>query len=216
MIDLAETIAAMKESGLDDAAIVAALACLRLAPATAPTLTARQARNKRYYKAKASEKRLKASELDVSDAIIPFPKESPQTPKETPLSQPTTPKEKTPKGVQKKAVRLPADWQMPPDWRQDAIDQGLPPQRIDREAAQMLDWSRSSPNGAKLDWRAAWRNWCRKAAERLTPNRGPPSRPIDDLINSMVSRMDEADADPTTQTEGYPAATLRLSRQLSG
>ena len=197
---------------MDDASIVSSLACLRLETVAAPQLTARQLRNKRYYEAKASEKRLKTSEQDVSDAADPFPKESPQTPKETPLSLPTTPKEKTPKGVQKKAVRLPDDWQLPPEWRQDAVDQGLPPQRIDLEAAKMRDWSRSSPNGAKLDWRASWRNWCRGAAEKGGPQgRGPPVRPMDNLIDSLVTRMEQANASTTAEIEGYPEAPRRLS-----
>ena len=42
--------------------------------------------------------------------------------------------------------------------------------------------------------------------------RGSPSaRPIDDLINHMSARMDEADASTTTEIEGHPAAPLRLS-----
>ena len=42
--------------------------------------------------------------------------------------------------------------------------------------------------------------------------RGSPSaRPIDDLINHMSARMDEANASTTTEIEGHPAAPLRLS-----
>jgi len=178
---------------------------------TAATPTARQLRNKRYYDThRASEKRLNASESDGSDAGFPFPKESPQTPKETPLSPPTTPKEKTPLGVQKKAVRLPSDWVLPEDWVVDAIAVGLPAHLIDLEASKIRDWSRSSKNGAKLDWRAAWRNWCREAASRLPQNRSPPSRPVDHLINSLIADMDFADANATTEIEGHSQALGRL------
>lgn len=41
--------------------------------------------------------------------------------------------------------------------------------------------------------------------------RGSPVRPVDDLINSLVSQMDEADASTTTEIEGHSAAPLRLS-----
>jgi len=150
------------------------------------------------------------NDANADDASLPS-KETPQTPKETQPTLPTTPKEKTPKGVQKKAVRLPEDWQLPPEWRRDAIEQGLHPQRVDAEAAKMRDWSRSSPNGAKLDWRASWRNWCRGAVEKQAPQgRGPPQRPVESLIDSLVADMDYADANTTTETEGYPAAPLRL------
>lgn len=93
MIDLKATIAAMKEADMDDASIVAALSCLRLETVTAPQLTARQLRNKRYYDAKASEKRLNSSEQDVSDAFPPPSpdKKSPQTPKELTPSAPASP-----------------------------------------------------------------------------------------------------------------------------
>lgn len=79
----------------------------------------------------------------------------------------------------KRAERLPADWRLPDDWRQDAVDAGLAPQRIDVEAATMLDWSRSAPGGAKLDWRATWRNWCRRASDRPPQPiaRGSPKPP---------------------------------------
>jgi len=73
-----------------------------------------------------------------------------------------------------RAKRLPADWVLPNDWRQDAVDVGLDPSRCDIEAEKMRDWSRSAKAGAKLDWRAAWRNWCRKAHETQNQPRGSP------------------------------------------
>jgi uncharacterized protein YdaU (DUF1376 family) len=57
--------------------------------------------------------------------------------------------------------RLSADWTLPDDLRDWAIEQGWPPPTIDAEAEKMRDWSLSSPNGAKKDWSAAWRNWMR-------------------------------------------------------
>jgi len=75
-----------------------------------------------------------------------------------------------------RAARLPENWALPEDWRQDAEASGLSADRVDAEAAKMLDWSRSSQAGAKLDWRAAWRNWCRKAAADVPRGRPPPIR----------------------------------------
>ena len=83
-----------------------------------------------------------------------------------------------PSGSSKKqrAARLSADWVLPAEWRQDALDAGLPADRIQIEAERMRDWSMSSPSGAKLNWRASWRNWARGAAEKLPKARGSPSQ----------------------------------------
>ena len=74
-----------------------------------------------------------------------------------------------------RCVRLSEDWVLPDDWRQDAIEAGLPPQRIDVEARRMRDWSLSSKNGAKKHWRAVWRNWCSRIAEELASARASPA-----------------------------------------
>jgi len=105
------------------------------------------------------------------DKVSPKKETSPTPPKEK-----TTPSSTEPNGSSKtRASRLPADWVLPIDWRQDAIKAGLPGDRIDLEAEKMRDWSLSSPSGAKLNWRAAWRNWSKGAAEKI-PKRGqaPP------------------------------------------
>lgn len=75
----------------------------------------------------------------------------------------------------KRGRRLPEDWAIPDEYRSVAIEMGLPPELVDVEAAKIRDWSRSSNNGAKLDWLAAWRNWVRSAIERLPRQRGSPS-----------------------------------------
>lgn len=99
----------------------------------------------------------------------------------------------------KRAARLSPDWALPIDWRQDAIDAKLPPDRIDAEAAKMRDWSISSPKGAKLDWRATWRNWARQAAETMPRQRGSPANPASStsaLANSaarLVQTLRSAD-----------------------
>ena len=63
---IATAVKHMLQAGLDEDAIVAAVA--EMEANNAPGRSARQERNRRYYEKKASEKRLKASEQDVSDA----------------------------------------------------------------------------------------------------------------------------------------------------
>ena len=92
----------------------------------------------------------------------------------------------------KRASRLSENWKLPVDWRQDALDLGLPEPRIDAEAAKMLDWSLSSPSGAKLDWRAVWRNWCRKAAEERPAGNARASPPQKDTAPNAIKRRLEA------------------------
>jgi uncharacterized protein YdaU (DUF1376 family) len=78
-----------------------------------------------------------------------------------------------------RGTRLPDDWNLPPDLRQWALDQGLSPATIDREAATFADYWHARPgkDAAKLDWAATWRNWCRRAIERGPPKTG--HRPFD-------------------------------------
>src|SRR5690554_1641264 len=87
---LIEQLVAAGVDPIEAAEVVSRAAIHGAAQAPAPR-TARQERNARYYAAKASEKRLKASEQDVSDDAAPLsPKEIPQTPLEI------TPYPKTP------------------------------------------------------------------------------------------------------------------------
>jgi hypothetical protein len=73
----------LQRAGLEGEALSAALD--RIEEAEAPTVNARQARNRRYYeKRKAEQERLKATEQDVSDAFkTPEKKVSPDPFKET-------------------------------------------------------------------------------------------------------------------------------------
>lgn len=109
---------------------------------------------------------------DGADTVSPKKESPPAPPKEK-----TTPSSTEPSGSSKtRAARLPADWTLPVEWQADAIKAGLPANRIDLEAEKMRDWSLSSPNGAKRDWRAAWRNWVKGAADKLPKARGSPPR----------------------------------------
>lgn len=67
---------------------------------------------------------------------------------------------------EKKATRLPEGWELPTAWFDDGYEQNLPDSEIIEQAERMANWSRGSPkNGAKLDWRATWRNWIKREAK---------------------------------------------------
>jgi hypothetical protein len=218
VIDLAATIDAMKASGMSADDIVRALACVQVAETPTSTRTARQERNRRYY-LKASEKRLKASEQGVSDGDVMPQKESPQTPKEK--TEP--PKENTPlRGVQKKrGHRLPSGFTMPDEWRDWAIQRGLPPERVPVEFEKLTNWAANAPDskGAKSDWFKAWQNWVIEAIDRLPRNRDGPaggSVTMLDVGKRLLSEMRQADAKPDTENRGHHPPLGLLSHAGTG
>lgn len=70
------------------------------------------------------------------------------------------------KDARKRASRLPENWTLPVDWLGDGFALGLPESFIRDEGERMANWSRGSPNGAKLDWRATWKNWIKREAPK--------------------------------------------------
>lgn len=58
-----------------------------------------------------------------------------------------------------RASRLPADFGLTPERRAIALTESVDPER---EFAKFTDhWRSATKNATKLDWDAAWRNWCR-------------------------------------------------------
>jgi hypothetical protein len=57
------------------------------------------------------------------------------------------------------ATRLPADWTIPEDWLQEAINAGLSRSQALASATRMHRWSMSEQKGKKLNWHATWQNW---------------------------------------------------------
>lgn len=74
---------------------------------------------------------------------------------------------------EKPGRRLPADWQPDPNDLAFA-DSVLPADRVRIEIEKFRDYwhAANGPPAVKRDWAAAWRNWCRKAAE-MPVRRGP-------------------------------------------
>jgi hypothetical protein len=78
------------------------------------------------------------------------------------------------KKPQARGSRLPTDWQpSEADWLASR-EAGLNDLQSRREAESFRDYWHSKPgkDALKLDWPATWRNWCRRAAERL-PRKDP-------------------------------------------
>lgn len=118
-----------------------------------------------------------------------------------PAPKPVGEAPKPPKPVSR-ARRLTADWVLPVEWEDDAREIGLPALRIAEEAVKMRDWSISAPNGAKLDWRAAWRNWCRTALSRSRPApRGDGQPTLSEAFGQMASLLQEP-TDEHSRTAG--------------
>lgn len=159
----------MLASGMPHDAIVAAVADMEAAMPKDEQAERRRAADRERKRLRNS-----AESAETAEVVSPKKETSPTPPKEK-----TTPSSTEPNGSSKtRASRLPADWVLPIDWRQDALKAGLPEDRIDLEAEKMRDWSISSPNGAKREWRAAWRNWVKGAAEKLPKGRGgTPQQP---------------------------------------
>lgn len=104
----------------------------------------------------------------------------------------------------KRAHRMPDDFE--PDLRV-ALDAGMTLSQAKAQVETMRDWSKSSPNGAKVDWPATWRSWVRRWAENQPHQRGRP--PPTGSGNAMVDRLDELmngmgqrDADERRTIEG--------------
>jgi len=63
-----------------------------------------------------------------------------------------------------RAHKLPADWTLPDEWRQWAIDTGFSSEHVDMEGDIFRDyWHSKSKDNAKTDWFKTWCNWIRKS-----------------------------------------------------
>lgn len=99
------------------------------------------------------------------------PQSDPQTPKIDPQSDPSSNKGKESRKKDNisraRGTRLPADWDLPEDWKNWVLVNmpAFPAEQIQAQADQFRDYWISQPGqkGVKLNWQAVWRNWIRNA-----------------------------------------------------
>lgn len=67
-----------------------------------------------------------------------------------------------------RGTRLPADWQLPPEWRDKAAAMGLHHLEVNREAVKFKNYwiNAAGDRGLKLRWDLTWDNWCLSTLER--------------------------------------------------
>ncbi len=87
-----------------------------------------------------------------------------------------------------RATRLPEGWQPTEEETNYARQKGLSDNEISRLRDDIVDWSQSSPNGAKLNWRATWQTWVRRCVdERKEPTGRIGNRPAAGLSRSQAA-----------------------------
>ena len=173
-----EVFAELAASGLTSEQL--GLAAELLSLSTIPQRTARQERNRRYYeKHKASENRLNASYLDVSDesdAETSSPNKKAPTPhkKQTPTSPPLVPKRDS--FPPSKGNALSAAWEPSEKFWAWADAKGHTRMNCELAMEEMRDWADANRNrqiARKADWDATLKGWVRR---RSRPNgRAPPA-----------------------------------------
>jgi hypothetical protein len=102
-----------------------------------------------------------------------------------------------------RGTRLADDWEPDEQDREYARQFGWDDERIATEGANIRDWSRSSRNGVKLDWHAAWRTWVRrKQADQPLRGRKPAKRTAADDNAAILGALGLADGLGGTES-GY-------------
>lgn len=95
------------------------------------------------------------------------------------LSEARSQREKEePNGSSKKnGSRLPENWQLPKEWGEWAVEQGVPPDTVRFEADRFRDYwiGKTGANAVKKSWLATWRNWIRTWLEKNRPKQQPQS-----------------------------------------
>lgn len=90
-----------------------------------------------------------------------------------PNQKPESKVKEEPNGSSKKGCRLNEDWNMPTDWCELAVKEGLTKDQVRYERDQFKDWFLSAPGqkGVKLDWKRTWMNWVRKSVRDRSERR---------------------------------------------
>jgi hypothetical protein len=106
----------------------------------------------------------------VTDVTEPEQKKVPPDP----LKENISPKEKPPKGGQKKGARLPDDWQPSPADRDYGAKLGFSTSEMDGMAEDLRLWASAAagPAAIKRDWGSAFKGWMRREARKRPQNGG--------------------------------------------
>jgi hypothetical protein len=106
----------------------------------------------------------------VTDVTEPEQKKVPPDP----LKENISPKEKPPKGGQKKGARLPDDWQPSPADRDYGAKLGFSISEMDGMAEDLRLWASAAagPAAIKRDWGSAFKGWMRREARKRPQNGG--------------------------------------------
>lgn len=88
-----------------------------------------------------------------------------------------------PKKLKARGSRLAEDWRLPKPWGDFAVELGISPDEVRRQAEIFRDYwhARAGKEALKVDWQATWRNWIRRHVERHQAK--------------MTARSGESDAD---------------------
>ena len=156
-------------------------------------------------------------DLETSPPVSPlFPSPTPLT-NNPPLSPPTVEvSRETASKPKRKAQRLPADWTLPIEFIEFARahrdpnhpNDQLTDEEIEREGHNIRDWSANTPNGAKVDWFAAWRGWIRRATAEILR-----ARP---RANGSARAVPSSSRRPATTSQFAPDVSLFDALALAG
>jgi hypothetical protein len=117
------------------------------------------------------------------------------------------------------AYRLSDDWQIPEEWIDEAVSRGFTRDRAYAEADRMRNWSQSSPKGAKVNWRSAWRNWIADKADQQTRPADRQQSNTDRRRSAWLDVVDEIEregAGRNTLEPGGARSVAYLPRARSG
>src|SRR5690606_12878730 len=117
--------------------------------------------------------------------------------------------------------RLPADWELPPEWGRWACEEfGISPGPVRIEAAKFRDYwiSKTGQQATKLDWQATWRNWCRTAFTKAggrsiaAPSTRQPTAA--DIGRQLLEEMENAEHAGETSFGAGESFTRQLGAPL--
>ena len=91
----------------------------------------------------------------------------------------------------KKSTRLSDDWRLPKLWGLWAVEQGLPPERVRREALKFRNYwtAKAGKDAGKINWNRTWQNWCLNAMDYTKPQR----KNGDDEFTQLMRLADDSD-----------------------